>query len=79
MLLLNTFLQVRGRKMSSEHTLEKAALQAHQAEIVSRMLESYPHQMVDSEIEAIASLLARLTGYVSAYLIEELATKEGRA
>ncbi len=62
--------------MSSEYTLEKATLQAHQAEIISRMLEDCPHQMDDSEIEAIASLLARLTGYVTAYLIEELAMKE---
>ncbi|MFJ5387324.1 hypothetical protein [Pectobacterium sp. CHL-2024] len=64
--------------MSSEHTLEKAALQAHQAEIISRMLEDYPHKIDGSEIEAIASLLARLTGYVAAYLIEELAVKEGK-
>lgn len=65
--------------MSSEYSLEKAALQAHQAEIVSKMLEDYPHQMADSEIEAIASLLTRLTGYVTAYLIEELAMKERKA
>ncbi|ERK08603.1 hypothetical protein L581_0709 [Serratia fonticola AU-AP2C] len=59
--------------MSHEITLEQAAERAHQAEIVSLMMESYPHRMADSEVTAIASLLARLTGDVAAWLIEEQA------
>lgn len=35
------------------------------------MLESYPHQLEDSELLAIVSLLKRLTGNVAAWLIEE--------
>lgn len=37
------------------------------------MLESYPHQLEDSELLAIVSLLKRLTGNVAAWLIEEQA------
>ncbi len=61
--------------MSHEITLEQAAERAHQAEIVSLMMESYPHRMADSEVTAIASLLARLTGDVAAWLIEEQAQR----
>ncbi len=57
--------------MIQEITLEQAAERAHQAEIISRMMESFPHSMADSEVTAIASLLARLTGDVAAWLIEE--------
>lgn len=62
--------------MSQEITLEQAAERAHQAEIVSRMMEDYPHQLIDCEISAIAALLARLTGDVAAWLIEEQAQRE---
>lgn len=61
--------------MSHEITLAKAAEKAEQAEVVSRLLESYPHQMAESEVSAIASLLARLTGEVSTWLIEEQAQR----
>lgn len=59
-------------------TLEEATERAHQAEIICRMMESYPHRLVDTEIIAISTLLRRLTGDVTAWLIEELATKEKR-
>jgi hypothetical protein len=59
--------------MSHEITLAKAVEKAEQAEVVSRLLESYPHRLEDSEVTAIASLLARLTGEVATWLIEEQA------
>ncbi|CAI1127237.1 hypothetical protein [Serratia fonticola] len=59
--------------MSHEITLAKAAEKAEQAEVVSRLLEGYPHQMAESEVTAIASLLARLTGEVATWLTEEQA------
>lgn len=57
-------------------TLQQAAERARQAEIICKMIESYPDRMVDSEIIAIASLLRSLTSDVAAWLIEELAKKE---
>ncbi|MDK9373403.1 hypothetical protein QQF54_08550 [Lelliottia sp. V106_10] len=50
--------------------------QAHQAEIISLLMESYPHRMADSEISAIASLLSKLTGNVTAWLINEQSNKQ---
>lgn len=52
-------------------TLQKVSAKAYQAEIVARMLESYPNRLTDSDVEAVASLLADLIGPVAAYLIEE--------
>ncbi|WON77025.1 hypothetical protein [Serratia sp. UGAL515B_01] len=63
--------------MSQEITLEQAAERAHQAEIVCLMMKHYPGSLVDSEVTAIAALLARLTGDVAAWLIEEEAQREG--
>ncbi|MFB5173289.1 hypothetical protein [Erwinia amylovora] len=62
--------------MSHEITLEQAAEMAHQAEIVCRMWEDYPHRMADSEVSAMATLVRRLTGNVAAWLIEEQAQRE---
>lgn len=62
----------------AEITLEQAAERSHQVEIICRMMESYPDKMDDSEIQAIATLLRRLSGDVYAFLIEEQATKERR-
>jgi hypothetical protein len=59
--------------MSRDITLEQAAERASQAEVILMMLESYPHQLEDSELLAIVSLLKRLTGNVAAWLIEEQA------
>ncbi|HHK9712460.1 TPA: hypothetical protein ACQZJR_003464 [Klebsiella pneumoniae] len=64
--------------MSREITLEQAAERAHQAEIICRMVEDFPHQFADSEISAIATLLRCLSGDVAHWLIEELAEREGR-
>jgi len=52
--------------MSHEITLESAAEMAHQAEFICPMMEDYPHQMADSEISAMATLLKKLTGSAAA-------------
>lgn len=57
--------------MSRDITLEQAAERATQAEVILMMLESYPHQLENSELLAIVSLLKRLTGNVASWLIEE--------
>lgn len=62
--------------MSYEITLEQAAERAHQVEVIARMMESYPHRMVESEVIAMASLIARLSGDTAAFLIEAQAQKE---
>lgn len=59
-----------------EITLEQAAERARQAEIICRMVEDFPHQLADSEVSAIATLLKRLSGDVASWLIEELAERE---
>ncbi len=61
-----------------EITLDQAAERAHQAEIICSMLELYPNKMADSELCAIATLLKRLTGDVSVWLIEEQAQRDGK-
>lgn len=61
--------------MAHEFSLEQAKEKAHQAEIICLMMEAYPNKMDDSEIEAIASLLSKLTGDVCAWLIEEQAIR----
>lgn len=63
--------------MSRDITLEQAAERAHQAEIICRLVEDFPHRLVDSEVSALATLLKRLNGDVAAWLIEELAEREG--
>lgn len=61
--------------MAHEITLGKAAEMAHQAELISRLLESHPAQLQDGDVIAIASLLAKLTGRVTSWLIEEQAQR----
>lgn len=64
--------------MSHEQSLESVMEKAHQAEIISKMLEVYPNKITDSEITALASLLTNLTGDVAAWLIEDLSLREGK-
>ncbi|MEK9497797.1 hypothetical protein V2H77_15255 [Photorhabdus sp. P32] len=71
-------LQMEEPSMSHETTLPEMAEKACQAEIICRMLESYPHEMTEPELEAIYSLLSKLTGNVAYWLVEELAQKGGR-
>ncbi|EES1646376.1 hypothetical protein KS650_001854 [Escherichia coli] len=54
-----------------EITLHEAAERAHQTEIICRLLEVYPDKLNDGDISALAGLLARLSGNVSAWLIAE--------
>lgn len=63
--------------MSHEISLNQAAEMAHQAEVVSRMLELYPNDMDGADISAVAQLLKCLTGNVAVWLIEEQAQREG--
>ena len=60
--------------MAHEISLE----QAHQAEIICRMMEVFPNKMDCTEIEALSSLLRTLTGDVCAWLIEEQAIKNNK-
>lgn len=64
--------------MSHEQSLESVMDKAHQAEIISKMLEVYPNKIADSEITTLASLLTNLTGDVAAWLIEELSLRAGK-
>lgn len=64
--------------MSREITLEQAAERDRQTEIIARLVEDFPHRLADSEVSAIATLLKRLSGDVAAWLIEELAEREGK-
>ncbi|WP_395240043.1 hypothetical protein [Escherichia coli] len=64
--------------MSREITLEQAAERARQTEIIARLVEDFPRRLADSEVSAIATLLKRLSGDVAAWLIEELAEREGK-
>jgi len=62
--------------MAHEITLEQAAENIHQAEIICALLENYQNEMASSELITIASLLKRLTGNVSVWLIEEQAQRQ---
>ena len=62
--------------MSHEITLEQATERARQANVVCLLMESYPDQLESDEVTALASLLARLTGNVTAWLMEEQAQRE---
>lgn len=61
--------------MSHEITLEQAIERAHQSEIVCRLIESFPDELDSSEVTALATLLAKLTGNVTAWLMEEQALR----
>lgn len=61
--------------MAHEITLEKAAEMARQAELVCLLLESHPDEFEHSDVIAIASLLAELTGRVTNWLLEEQAQR----
>ncbi|QBX68677.1 hypothetical protein [Serratia quinivorans] len=63
--------------MSDEITLEQAAEKAAQAETVLALIESYPHQLEDSEISALSTLLRSLIGSACIWLNEEQARRSG--
>lgn len=60
-----------------EITLHEAAQRAHQTEIICRLLEVYPDKLNDGDISALASLLARLSGSVALWLIDERVERYG--
>ncbi|HDF2343282.1 TPA: hypothetical protein PC598_002885 [Morganella morganii] len=62
--------------MSTNITLSQAAEQAHQLEIISLMIESYPHKLTDTDITVLASLMVKLSGSVSGFLSQEIAAQE---
>lgn len=57
--------------MSREITLEQAAEKAMQAETVQALMESDPHQLEDSEVSALATLLRSLVGTACIWMNEE--------
>ncbi|MEZ2895182.1 hypothetical protein [Providencia rettgeri] len=59
-------------------TIHQAAEKAQQVEMINLLIESYPHKMQDSEITALATLMASLAGDVSLFLINEI-EKEAKA
>lgn len=63
--------------MSHEITIAQAAERACQAETICRLIESYPQQLQESEIASLASLLQRLSGDAAAWMMEEMAQREG--
>ncbi|MEQ4732390.1 hypothetical protein AB7W97_11430 [Providencia rettgeri] len=58
--------------MSADITIHQAAVKAQQVEMINLLIESYPHKMQDSEITALATLMAGLAGDVSLFLINEI-------
>lgn len=58
--------------MSADITIHQAAEKAQQVELINLLIESYPHKMQDSEITALATLMAGLAGDVSLFLINEI-------
>lgn len=58
--------------------LKQAAERAHQAELICRLMEYHPHHLEDCDVSAMATLLKRLTGDVTAFLVEMVAEQESR-
>ncbi|EQC2911295.1 hypothetical protein ACY3V1_001471 [Escherichia coli] len=54
-----------------EFTLNEIAERAQQVEIICRLLEVYPNKLNDGDISALADLLAKLSGSVALWLIDE--------
>ncbi|MDD9340009.1 MAG: hypothetical protein PV362_10235 [Providencia heimbachae] len=52
--------------------IHQASEKAQQVEMINLLIESYPHKMQDSEITALATLMASLAGDVSLFLINEI-------
>lgn len=65
--------------MSADITIHQAAEKAHQVELINLLIESHPHQLQDSEISALSSLMAKLSGDVCVFLQEEIAAQEDNA
>ena len=62
--------------MSAEITIHQAAVKAHQLEMITLMLPNYPRNLTQSDIVAISSLMAKLSGDLAVFLQEEIAVQE---
>ncbi|EPK3133343.1 hypothetical protein I9723_002545 [Morganella morganii] len=65
--------------MSADITIHQAAEKAQQVELINLLIESHPHQLQDSEISALSSLMAKLSGDVCVFLQEEIAAQGDNA
>ncbi|EFG5860993.1 hypothetical protein BMQ60_003525 [Escherichia coli] len=54
-----------------EFTLNEITERAQQVEIICRLLEVYSSKLNDGDISALAGLLAKLSGSVALWLIDE--------
>ncbi|MDV7025238.1 hypothetical protein R4P48_21510 [Atlantibacter subterranea] len=61
--------------MSHVNNIAKAQEKACEAELILRMLESYPDKMLENELSTVITLARRLTEEVHIWLIEEMAKK----
>lgn len=62
--------------MSHVNNIVKAEEKASEAELILRMLESYPDKMLENELSTVITLARRLTEEVHIWLIEEMAKRD---
>lgn len=62
--------------MSHVNNIAKAQEKACEAELILRMLESYPDKMLENELSTVITLARRLTEEVHCFLIEEQGKKD---
>ena len=55
---------------------KQSAENVFQAELICSLLEDHPHQLADSELSAIASLIKKLTGDAYVYMNEVIYQQE---
>ncbi|WP_272579640.1 hypothetical protein [Providencia sp. PROV266] len=65
--------------MSADMTIHQAAEKAHQVELINLLIESHPHQLQDSEISTLASLMAKLSGDICVFLQEKIMSQEAKS
>ncbi|WP_312293332.1 hypothetical protein [Atlantibacter hermannii] len=61
--------------MSHVNNITRAQEKACEAELILRMLESYPDKMLENELSTVITLARRLTEEVHIWLIEGMAKK----
>ncbi len=62
--------------MSRVNNIARAQEKACEAELILRMLESYPDKMLENELSTVITLARRLTEEVHIWLIEEMAKRD---
>lgn len=55
---------------------KEAAEKTFQAELICSLLEDHPHQLADSELSSIASLIKKLAGDAYVYMNEVIYQQE---